>query len=75
MTVPVRKFEMGCSILTACEFLKTRGYTAKSAHGRAGFNVIGPNGGRPKRMNQHQFYDLLDSERKKLGLEPIRKRG
>lgn len=70
--VPVRRFEMGCSAIGGDDFLKNCGYVVMTAGG--GMYRVGHGKGKPKTMRQAALVDLLDQERLKRGLEPIRRR-
>lgn len=67
--VKVRRFEMGASGLGADDFLKRCGYeVSKRPQGYDVKKTGAP--GKPKRLNHAQLIELLNTERKKRGLQP-----
>ncbi len=70
--VRVRRFERGASATGLDDFLKARGYSV-SGHGMA-LRVWMPGKRKPVNFSRTQLIDLLDAERIKMGLEPVRSR-
>lgn len=71
MTPPVRRFEPGASAYYFLGFLEQRGLKVTTRKGAHWFYIEGR--GRPKRVNYLQMIEILDEERIKAGLEPIRR--
>lgn len=71
--VKIRKFERGASGMGTDEFLKKRGYIVRGSGNGATFTVVGPGGGRAKTLNRLGLIELVDQERRRAGLEPLRK--
>jgi hypothetical protein len=73
MTVPIRKFEPGCNTDYLGDFLEKCGWSV-SAYGGMVFKVKKSGAkGAGKKMSRKQVIALLDEERIKRGLEPIRR--
>ena len=70
MTPPVRRFEPEACVMAACDFLKARGYKFRGFASKC-IRVILPSGER-RNIHRAELVALLDAERVKLGLEPIR---
>lgn len=70
---PVRRFEPSCTGLYVFDFLKARGFNVTTKQG-SWYYVVGPNGGRPRKLTRNQLLALNDDERIKSGLEPIIRR-
>ena len=70
MTVVVRRFEPAAAGMSACDFLRARGYRFCGFAGKC-VRVTMPNGQR-RNIHRAELVALLDAERVKAGLEPIR---
>ena len=71
MTVPIRRFEMGCNTDYLSDFLEKCGY-AVSAYGGMVYKVKKTGTpGMGKKMSRKQVIALFDQERVKRGLEPV----
>ena len=68
----VRRFEPGASGMGFDGFMEERGYKIAASMGNS-VKVIGPGGGRPRKLTWAQWAEIRDAERVKAGLEPIKR--
>lgn len=73
MSVPVRRFEMGCTVNYLDTFMAECGWEVSSYRGVYAVKRKG-SPGRGKRMSRNKVIALLDQERVKRGLEPVQVR-
>jgi hypothetical protein len=67
-----RRFEIGASGMWYAAFLREAGISCVYRSG--GVYLVQVGKGKPRKMRQKQLSELIDRERVKAGLEPIKRR-